>query len=172
MPHDANIIRIETVPGKFAIESLRKAKIELENIFLDYLDRDGSIGRLFFDLAFSCQHLHPQRGSSCVYQRNPWQPNEMGYMSVIELPYIGNDCNKAHTFHLLGKKIGTLRKVGSVGCTIKIVDRRGRVITNWVACKPYVWVWGHKPGDVDKAVQIMNDANREHVNNCKCDLPK
>jgi hypothetical protein len=170
--HDANIIRIETTPGKFAIESLRKAKIELENVFLDYLNRDGSIGRLFYDLALSCQHLHPQRGRSCVYQRNPWQPNEMGYMSVVELPYIGNDWNKAHSGHILGKGNGILRRVGSVGCSITIVDKWGRVRTNWPACKPYVWVWGHKPGYVDEAVQILNDANKEHVNDCKCHLPR
>lgn len=155
------------MPGKFAIESLRKAKIELENFFLDYLDCDGAIGRLFHDLALSCQHLHPQRGRSCVHQRNPWEPNEMGYMSVVELPY-KKDFNKPQTLHLLSKKLGTLGRVRSVNCTLKIVDRRGRVQTKWITCKPYVWVWGHKPGDVDEAVQIVNAANREHMNNNFC----
>jgi hypothetical protein len=171
--HGSNVIRIETNPGKYAIDSLRKAKIELENFFLEYLNSDGCIGRLFYDLAVSCQYLHPQRGRSCVYQRNPWETNEMGYMSVVELPFLGNDWGGAHTFHsrhLLSKEFQVLSRVRSVGCTVMVVDRRGRVPTKWT--KPYVWVWGHKPGDVDDAVQILKDANREHANSCGCRLPR
>jgi len=167
--HGANVIRIETNPGKFAIESLRKAKIELENFFLDYLNLDGCIGRLFYDLAFFCQHLHPQRGKSCVYQRNPWKPNEMGYMSVVEVPYIGNDW---HTHHLFNKEFRTLSRVHSVGCKALIIDKRGRYKTDWRTCKPYVWVWGYKPGDVDEAVKILNDVNMLHKNTCSGHLPK
>lgn len=172
LSHGANVIRIETNPGKYAIDSLRKAKIELENFFLHYLNLDGCIGRLFYELALSCQYLHPQRGRSCVYQRNPWEPNEMGYMSVVEVPY-SNDWNREtsfHSRHLLTKEFGVLRQVSQVGCTIKVVDKRGRVPTKWT--KPYVWVWGHRPGDVDDAVQILNDANREHMKNCGCHLPR
>lgn len=169
-PHESHIITIETKPGKFAIDSLRMAKIELENIFLDYLNHDGAIGRLFFDLAVSCQHLHPQRGRTCVHQRNPWQPDEMGYMSVVELPFIRMDGNEvSHCHHIRTKRVLSR----CVGCDITVVDKgRGRVQTRWVACNPYILVWGTKPGDVDEAVRILNDVNREHVSHCTCRLPR
>ena len=93
----------------------------------------------------------------------------MGYMSVLEVPYLGTT---AHTRHLLSKELRVLSRVRSVGCTMKFVDKRGRIPTNWVACKPYVWLWGHKPGDVDDAVKILNDANREHMNTCGCHLSR
>lgn len=144
--------------------------MELENFFLDYLNSDNCIGRLFYDLALSCQHLHPQRGRSCVYQRNPWEGNEMVYMSVVEVPYSRKDGN-FHTFHLFSKDFRALGRVNSVGCTVKIVDKNGRLKTNWLTCKPHVWVWGNKPGDVDEAVKILNEINWMHMNACSCHLP-
>lgn len=166
-----DIIRIETKSGKFAIESMRKAKLELENFFLHYLKHDGCIGRLFYDLALSCHNLHPRRGGSCVLQRDPWNPSEMGYVSIVDIPYVGNNWKTCHKQHLMGKEHRVLSRVKNAGCTVRIVDRAGRIKTKWVACKPYVWVWGERPGDVDAAVQILNDANKEHMNTCTCHLP-
>jgi len=170
--HGANVIRIETNPGKFAIERLRRAKIELENFFFDYLNRDNCVGRLFYDLALSCQPLHPQRGKSCVYQRNPWERNEMGYMSVVELPYSYSGKDRDwHTHHLFSKDFKALSRVRAAGCTVSIVDKRGSIKTNWLTCKPHVWIWGNKPGDVDEAVKILNEINWMHMNTCGCHLP-
>eukprot|EP00985_Skeletonema_marinoi_P034826 scaffold44979_cov117-Skeletonema_marinoi.AAC.1 len=152
--NNACVIRIETMPGKFALEQLRSAKIELENILMEYLN-DNSIGRLFHHFALSCRHLHPQRGNSCVYQRNPWQLNEMGYMSVVELPHIGNDFHVSHIF-------STLSRIHKTGCTMKVIDRFGRFPTRFAS---HVWVWGKRPEDVDEAVGILNDANKQHTQN-------
>src|SRR6056300_625998 len=167
-----NVITIEAKPGRYAIDSIRKAKIELENMFLNYLQHDGCIGRLFFDLAMSCQNLHPQRGRYCVHQRNPWEPRDMGYMSVVDLPFIGEN-GKAHNGHILSKKASRVRgRMSQLGCNITVVERDGRRFpTNWITCRPYIFVWGHKPGDVDEAVEVLNDANREHMKRCKCQLP-
>jgi len=152
--NSVSVIRIETMPGKFALEQLRSAKVELENILMEYLN-DNSIGRLFHHFALSCRHLHPQRGNSCVYQRNPWQLNEMGYMSVVELPKIGNDFHASHIF-------STLSRVRKTGCTMKVIDRFGRFPTRFAS---HVWVWGQRPEDVDEAVGILNDANKHHAQN-------
>lgn len=150
-----------------AIGNIHLAKIELEDILLNYLNHDNCIGRLFHDLALSCRHLHPQGASSCVYQRNPWAPNEMGYMSVVELPYIGKDF---HRSHILAQSLRILSRVCQTGCTMKLVDSSGRYRTR--LCDPYVWVWGQQPGDVDEAVKILNDANKEHVKICgRCSMP-
>lgn len=143
-----------------AAGNIRLAKTELEDILCEYLKGDNSVGRLFHDLALSCRHLHPQNAiaSTCVYQRNPWIPKEIGYMSVVELPCIGKDF---HTSHILAPSLRTLSRVSRTGCIIKLVERSGRYRTRW--CDPYIWVWGLRPGDVDEAVNILNDANREHV---------
>ena len=162
--NESNIIRIDTEPGRHAFEDLRGAKVELENVLLSYVSRDGCIGRLFHDLALSCQHLHPQRGSTCVYQRNPWEPNEMGYMSVVELPNIANQ--DFHGNHLLSRKHRTLKLVPAI---MILVNRQGRFPTRW--CNPYVWLFGRTPGDVDEAVKIVNEANRMHVSSCGCLMP-
>jgi len=149
------------------MENLCRTKIEVENALLKYLNHDGAIGRLFHDLALSCPRFHPQRGNFCIYQRNPWEPNgEMGYTSVVELPYIGKDF---HGYHMLDPELRVLSRVKRAGCFMLLIQRSGRFPTQW--CNPYVWVWGTQPGNVDTAVKILKDANQEHVNRCRCLMP-
>ena len=158
-------IRIETKPGRYASEDIRGAKCELENALVSYLNRDACIGRLFHDLALSCNQLHPQRGSSSVYQRNPWNLNEMGYMSVVELPSIANQ--EFHGTHLLSRQLRTLSQVQPA--TMILVDPEGRFPSRF--CKPHVWLFARKSRDVDAAVKIVTSANRLHASGCCCLMP-
>eukprot|EP00984_Skeletonema_dohrnii_P021230 scaffold10543_cov71-Skeletonema_dohrnii-CCMP3373.AAC.1 len=45
---------------------------------------------------------------------------------------------------------------------MKVIDRFGRFPTRFAS---HVWVWGQCPEDVDEAVGILNDANKQHAQN-------
>jgi len=162
-------VLIETKASKYATDDIRKASNELEHALLVFLNGDGSSGRLFYDLAKSSKFLHPSAGTSSVMQRNPFTPNnEMGWMNIIELPYIRDGGNRKHYHghYLIAKKGNILGQIAHTRCFLKICGNNFRVPTE--LCAPYIFVMGDQPGQVDTAVGILREAIQNHTRECKC----
>ena len=160
---------IQTKQGKYAIDDMRKAASDLEDALLEYIRHDGSQGRLFYDLAWKCKLLHPRGGvhSTVVQQRNPFiQDMEMGWVNIVQLPCIGHGNHKqyhhAFMFPLL-KQINL-----ETSCMIKICSNGARLRTN--LCAPYVFVVGKSPGQVDRALEILQESIQHHMRVCGCRL--
>ena len=154
---------------------MRKAKELFEYSLLEYIHHDGSSGRLFYDIARSCKFLHPlgTSQSTSVMQRNPFSPNhEMGWMNIVELPFVGDSSGRSyHSFYLVSKQTGVLGRIKrETRCEIKICSNKAKVPTKY--CDPYVWVMGDQPALVDKAVDILQEAIRKHMSECNCRLWK
>ena len=164
-------VLIQTKQGKYATDDIRKAANDLEHALLEYIQHDGSQGRLFYDLARTCKFLHPRgcAGSSSVMQRNPFSQNkEMGWMNIVVLPYeiIGGNRRKYHGHFIIAKSTGVLGKIKrETKCEIKICGSEFRIPTKF--CAPYVFVMGDRPGQVDKAVDILQEAIQHHMRECK-----
>ena len=160
-------VLIQTKQGKYATNDIRKAANDLEHTLLEYIQNDGSRGRLFYDLARTCSFLHPRgsAGSSSVMQRNPFsQYKEMGWMNIVDLPYDVRDSNQKtyHGHFIIAKKSGVLGKIKrETKCEIKICGSEFRIPTKF--CAPYVFVMGDKPGQVDRAVKILLEAIEGHI---------
>ena len=169
-------ILVQTKQGKYATDDIRKAANDLEHALLEYIQYDGSQGRLFYDLARTCKFLHPRgsAGSSSVMQRNPFsQHKEMGWMNIVVLPYelIGGNRRGYHGLYLIEKSTSVLGKIhretaslGNRRVFIKLCGDDFRVPTKF--CTPYVFVMGDKPGQVDMAVDILQEAIQHHMREC------
>lgn len=164
-------------PGKYSIEDLRRAYELLENLLLQYVGRDGSVGRLWYDLARSCEKLHPRRGSTAIMQRNPFSPDhEMGWMSCVELPCVRDasawlKSKKYHGHFLISKTSGVLGRINreAAGCEIKLCGNQFRVPISSTSCADYVWVMAvDQPWKVDRAVEIIEEAIQDHMKKCNC----
>jgi len=158
--------------NKYVMQDIRKAKEELERAILEHIRHDGSSGRLFYDMAWSCDLLHP-RGvalSSSVMQRNPFtRNNEMGWMNIVELPYerLGGDRKCYHGHFLISRNSGVLGRLKrETRCEMKICCDEFKVPTK--LCAPYVFVMGVQPGDVDRAVEIVKDEIRNYLVKSHC----
>ena len=95
----------------------------------------------------------------------------MGWMNIVELPYIREKGNRKHHHgsYLIAKGTGVLGRIKQeTGCDIKICCNEFNVATNF--CDPYVWVMGDKPGEVDRAVEILQESIQNHMRGCKCGL--
>lgn len=139
---------------------------------LEYVKRDGSVGRLFYDLAFLCKYFHA-RSDSGVQQRNPFSnEKEVGWMSVVNLPYqrdIHSGRKHYHGKYIILRETGVLSEISrQTGCNIKLCGDDFNVPVKY--CDPYVWVWGRQAVDVDRAVQIVKDAIGYHMRNCSCHI--
>jgi len=138
----------------------------LTNILLKI--SDGSKGRLFYEIAISCNFLHGSinEKSTSVYQRNPFSDNKNRvYMDVVELPYTRNPTTNSKEFSghfLMCKHTGVLREVRhKTGCTIKICGDIFNVPVKY--CDPYVFLYGEEKHQVDEAVQIFVKAIKERL---------
>jgi len=162
-------VLIETISvGKYATEDTRKAEEKLEHALLEYIQRDGSSGRLFYDMAWSCEFLHPKGNaqSTSVMQRNPFSSNkEMGWMNIVEFPCSrvpGTHRKKYQDYYVFAKRSGLLGRIKhETRCEIKLCGDDFNVPTK--LCAPYVWVMGHQPGLVDRAVDILRDSIQSHM---------
>ena len=160
---------IEAKPGKYATDDIRNAANGVEKALLEYIRFDGSRGRLFYDLARRCTFLHPRGGgaeSTAVMQRNPFsQSMEMGWINIVELPYElkGGGKKNYHGHFLLGKKSGVLGKIKSeIGyCELKICGDAFRVPMKF--CNPYIWIMGKQPGQVDRAVEVLQEEIQKYM---------
>mmetsp|Transcript_25973 Transcript_25973/g.47102 ORF Transcript_25973/g.47102 Transcript_25973/m.47102 type:complete len:150 (-) Transcript_25973:141-590(-) len=147
---------------------MEKAEKKLEHTLLEYIQRDGSSGRLFYDMARSCEFLHPKGSteSTSVMQRNPFSSKkEMGWMDIVEFPWStvpGTHRNKCRGYYLFAKRSGVLRRIKhETRCEIKLCGEDFNVPTK--LCAPYVWVMGHQPGMVDKAADILRGSILSHM---------
>jgi hypothetical protein len=159
---DSSYVLIRAKQGRYSTENIRKAAMNFERALLEYVGRrDGSVGRLFYDLARSCEFLYPLggAGSTSVQQRNPFSTKsnlEMGWMNIVEIPV-----DRAHEIGLfiISKRIGLLRQMSSLGCLIKVCGNLSPMIVTKF-CAPYICVISDRPGQVDEAVAILRDAIR------------
>jgi len=161
-------VLIQTKQGKYSTNDIRTAASDLERALMGYVGNDGSIGRLFYDLARSCKFLHPtgSASSSSVMQRNPFSPDyEMGWMNMVELPYRVEEhqVKVYHGHYILAKGIlGRIKH--ETRCYIKICGNQFNIPTKF--CPPYVFVMGDQPGQVDKAVAIIQESIQQHLRSC------
>lgn len=162
---DSSYVLIRAKQGRYSTVDMRKTAESFERVLLEYVGRhDGSVGRLFYDLARSCEFLYPLggAGSTSVQQRNPFSTKsnflEMGWMNIVEIPV-----DRAHEIGLfiISKRAGILRQMSSLRCKIKVCGSKPMVFTNF--CAPYICVISDRPGQVDEAVAILRDAIRDRI---------
>jgi hypothetical protein len=99
-------------------------------------------------------------------QRNPFSPDyEMGWMNMVELPYRVEEhqVKVYHGHYILAKGIlGRIKH--ETRCYIKICGNQFNIPTKF--CPPYVFVMGDQPGQVDKAVAIIQESIQQHLRSC------
>eukprot|EP00573_Skeletonema_grethae_P012709 CAMPEP_0201710630 /NCGR_PEP_ID=MMETSP0578-20130828/58724_1 /ASSEMBLY_ACC=CAM_ASM_000663 /TAXON_ID=267565 /ORGANISM="Skeletonema grethea, Strain CCMP 1804" /LENGTH=466 /DNA_ID=CAMNT_0048199661 /DNA_START=1411 /DNA_END=2811 /DNA_ORIENTATION=- len=163
-------IHVEPLNASTAQQDLRRARQMLQDLLLDYVGNDGCRGRLLCEIAQSCWGAHrPSHSTSnAVKDVNPLQDNPMvTFMSIVEISYEENNMKEKsfHAAHILHRPF--LNDVSDVGCDLILVEKGFRVFTN--LCDPYVFVYGRRYQDVDKAVQLVKDKIRHHQRVCgKC----
>ena len=163
-------VLIRTKQGKYSTEDIRKAASDLEHALLGYIGNDGSRGRLFYDMARSCEFLHPpgSAGSTSVMQRNPFSLDcEMGWMNIVKLPYSIEE-QKYHGAFIISKSSGVLSRIKPTKCEIKVCGNQFKIPTKF--CPPDIWVMGDQPVQVDRAVAIIQEAIQKHMRICGCCL--
>lgn len=162
---DSSYVLIRAKQGRYSTENIRKAAESLEHALMEYVGRhDGSVGRLFYDLARSCVFLYPLggAGSTSVQQRNPFSTKnflEMCWMNIVEIPV---DRAQEIGLFIISKRAGLLRQISGLGCIIKVCGNlRPMVFTKF--CAPYICVISDRPGQVDEVVAILRDAIRDRI---------
>lgn len=163
-------IHVEPLNASTAQQDLHRARQMLQDLLLDYVGNDGCRGRLLCETAQSCWGAHrPSLSTSnAVKDVNPLLENSMTtFMSIVEISYEENNMKEKsfHAAHILHKPL--LHDISALGCDLMMVAEGFRVPTN--LCDPYVFVYGRRYQDVDKAVQIVKGKIRDHQRVCgKC----
>jgi len=161
-------IFIEALRNSTAQQDLLLARQMIQDLFLDYVGNDGCRGRLLCEIAQSCwgPHRPSNSTSSAVRNVNPFLDNRLTYMSIVEMSYEEHMNEKSfHAAHILHKPL--LCDITNLGCDLILVAKGFRTSTN--KCDPYVFVYGRKYQDVDKAVQLVKEKIRDHQHVCgKC----
>lgn len=162
-------IFIETQPGKYAIQDIRKAKESLEDRLLDFIDnthKDGSNGRLFYEIALSCPNLH-QRNNHTVIQRNPFSADkEMDWQNISSLPYSQRRWGREYhgDFLIRGPTsvLHQIKRETNASVNVKLCGEQFRVRTRY--CPPYVWLIGSQPRHVERAKEIIESSIAHFMN--------
>lgn len=164
-------IHVEPLNAPTVQQDLCRARQLLQDLLLDYVGNDGCRGRLLYEIAQSCWGAHRPSvsTSNAVKDVNPLLDNPMTtFMSIVEISYEENNNRKEKSFHaahILHKPL--LHDISALGCDLMLVAEGFRCSTN--LCEPYVFVYGRRYQDVDKAVQIVKGKIREHQRVCgKC----
>ena len=163
-------ITMTTNNGNTGHRDLKNARRKVEDLILDFIQNDGSKGRLMYELAVSCWGAHRSKYSSsnAVKQRNPFNDYRENFMSVVDLPsevIKGKRCFHGE-FLLKAHVLGQIKKQS--GCTIKICGDDFNIPVE--LCNPYVLVYGGSFKDVDRAVEIIKDYTSKHQQYCPCTL--
>eukprot|EP00970_Alexandrium_tamarense_P020421 scaffold15216_cov241-Alexandrium_tamarense.AAC.2 len=174
--YDAVFVVIKAKQGVIgdSVHSIQAAKEQLEDLLLEYIDFDGSMGRLFYDVAFLCKSMHSHvTKEKSIQQRNPFNVTRATeYINVVELPFSTEQSGEPKNYHgayLTSSRFGTLSQMKrETGCTIKICGDDFRVPLRY--CAPYVFIFGGHANAVDRAVEIIKVAIRNHMKDCKCTL--
>jgi len=164
-------IYVEPLNGSEAQQDLFRARQMLQDLFLDYVGNDGCRGRLLCEISQSCWGAHrPSLSTSnAVKDVNPLTDDRMiSFMSIVEISYEENMKGKSfHAAQILHRPF--LNDIAAVGCDLILVAESFRIATN--LCDPYVFVYGRRYQDVDKAVQMVKEKIRLHQRVCgKCTM--
>jgi len=169
---DRTNIFIESKNMTNAPTNVREAKEQIEDFLLKYIQHDGCQGRLFYDIARCDEVFHPRSnvrhfaGSIAIMQRNPFSGRrEFGWMSVVELPF-EVDLNSRRLYH--GHSLIDLqsRLRSEFSCFIKLCGNEFKRYPIKYGY-PYAWVWGKQSQDVDRAIEVILAALKQHRRECR-----
>lgn len=140
------------------LHCLRKVRLIIQDLFLEFVGSDGSRGRLVCEIAKSCWGAHRPNNSTsnAVNDINPFHSDRSQcYMSVVDIPNDYVREGKHHQLHMA--LVGSIR---DAGCKMDIVADGFTHTTK--LCDPYVLVYGStsKFQDVDRAVKMVKDKIR------------
>jgi len=172
--HGPLYIQIESKPGPSSPrERMKLAKEGLEKALLEFLHRDGSSGRLLYDMAKSCKYLHPPSIGTAVSQCNPNSTDEMGWLDIVEIPYTKHrflDQKVYHAQHIFGPTGALARIRRETGCSIQLCGNGFDVafIGGTHLCEPYISVFGRHPRNVARAVLSLKNEIRSYTKKCDC----
>jgi len=160
--YDRTHIYIESDGGADPKTDVRWAKEKFENFLLEFIEHDGSMGRLFYNIGRSNNFFHPrlEKGGSATWpimQRNPFSLHrEMGWMSIVELPYEKDPITGRKKYY--GEQLLKLRfrLREEFDCQMKLCGGELKKYPVKFG-DPYVWVWGNQSENVGRAVELVQD---------------
>lgn len=159
-------ITIDAFSSRFAQKGHLIAREQIQCLLLNYMDmhRDGSKGRLIYEVALSCRGGHRPNNSSsrALTAKNPFAEDDERevFMSVVELPFTTEHGRKKfHAPYLRDSRL--LDRIWKeTNCSIRVCGDDFDVPTQY--CDPYVFVFGksykNRHQDVDRAVEIVKEA--------------
>ena len=166
------IVTVDAFSSIDAPRDHRMAREKITDLLLVYMDihRDGSKGRLVYEIAAGCPGPHRPNNSSsrAVNVKNPFDQGRSSFISIVELPFeLYHGRREFHASYLLDYRLREhIQK--NTGCSIRVCGDDFDVPTRY--CDPYVLVFGRSFKDVDQAVYIVKDDIRKHIRKCVCDF--
>jgi len=145
------------------------ARVKIQDFLLDRVQRDGSRGRLLYDLASSCGGPHRPMASrsKCVRAKDPFaEDDRQVFMTVVHLPFedVGGKKNFHVDFLLTSSFLTHLWH--ETGCYVKAAYNGSGIPVK--LCFPYLLVMGKNWRNVDRAVDTLNEVIKKHINRCSC----
>ena len=131
---------------------LRNARLQLQDLLLGFVGRDGARGRLVYDVAKSCrgEHRTDKSASGAVSAPDPWRGGPHRWITVLELPC---EHRNGATFSLPDPLTPDVqaRLRTDTSCSITVVRE------DWplVLCAPYVFIAGSNFLAVDHSVSMI-----------------
>jgi len=152
-----------------ALRALDNAREKILELLLDYMDvihDANSKGRLMYEVLSSCgggEHHHPKESTSRAVRVS--NNGDYSFLSLVELPYSSQQ-KRYHANFLLHRHI--LVRVKERDCTLRVCGDDFRVPLKF--CNPHIVVRGRWWEDVDRAVEIVENAIGKHLRACVCIL--
>lgn len=149
------------------------AREKIQDLLLDFVQRDGSRGQLLYDVASSCEGDHRPAASHsvCVRAKDPFaEDGREVYMTVVHLPY--EEVRGKKEFHvnflLTSSLLSYLWK--EMDCYVKAVSNESGIPTK--LCWPYLLVMGESWHNVDRAVKELHEVMKKYVDRSSCKFNK
>ncbi|KAL7532328.1 hypothetical protein ACHAWF_004098 [Thalassiosira exigua] len=161
-------ITINALSQRTAFRDQMMVREAIQQQLLEYMDigRDGSRGRLFYEIAGSCGGPHrPKKTINRVVKTiDPFRVGT-SWMCVLELPFeIVEGRKEYHAAYLLRRDFRNKLR----DCNIKVFGGDFGRSTRY--CDPYVFVTGPDCKGLDRAVDIVKDDIARHMRYCSCRL--
>lgn len=146
-----------------ACEKIQELLLE----FMDFINDDGSKGKMLFEVASSCGG-ESTRHSIVARAKDPSGSGDIIYLSVVELPFeYRMGMRSFHAKFLLRHQF--LVSVKSLGCWMRLCGDEFHVPLKY--SEPHVVVTGKRWEDVDQAVNLVKTAIGKHMDGgCTCTL--
>ncbi|KAL7551126.1 hypothetical protein ACHAWF_014323 [Thalassiosira exigua] len=168
VPSDLITLEVTANSRSSGPRDLDRARENIQEHLLDYLGQigdQGSKARLIYEVASSCEGIHRPRDSASDAVRVRESMGE-GFMSMVGIPFKRSKEGRRYYCgrHILQKHV--LGHISSLGCQARVC---GDAFKYPLKCSdPHVLLRGRNWQDVDRAAEVVREANAKHMSKCSC----